>query len=384
MEGKRNISRRVLVSLLILAVLVIGSAAAGRCDDGLYKKTTAKIVGVTETFVKTEEGTDGTHNYEEKYYDQTLTAVIRNGAEKGETVVMKNRYGVSQVYDTKYSKGDLVFVDNLKKNTGSGADYRGACAGTKRDWLIISSLVLLFGLFLIAGGREGQLTILSLGLNMIAFYFVLRAYLAGQNIFLLMFPTAIFFAWMLLFFMYGRNERTWLAFASTVICITAAAALALVVLKFSGRIDYDFMDYLPAPYEQGDADRIFLSEVLVGCLGAVMDVVVTMTATVREIAVTGGSMERKALIRSCREVGDDLVGTMISLMFFTNIAACIPAFLLYMRNGIRLATILRYNVFFELARFLTGSIGIVLAIPVSSAVAVWYYRNKYGKKAETC
>ena len=51
-----------------------------------------------------------------------------------------------------------------------------------------------------------------------------------------------------------------------------------------------------------------------------------------------------------------------------------------MRNGVAFKTILRYDVFFELARFLTGSIGVVLAIPVSAVVAIWFYR----RRAEKC
>ena len=148
-------------------------------------------------------------------------------------------------------------------------------------------------------------------------------------------------------------------------------------MQFSGRIDYDFMDYLSQPYDQHTANLIFLSEVLVGGLGAVMDVVVTMVMTVSEIVRTGEHVTRRSLIQSCRRVGDDLVGTMINLMFLTNIASCIPSFILFMRNGIHFKTILHYNVFFELARFLTGSIGTVLAIPVAAFIAIGYYERRH-------
>jgi uncharacterized membrane protein len=176
--------------------------------------------------------------------------------------------------------------------------------------------------------------------------------------------------------MYGRGEKTYLAFVSTLISIALTSLIAFAAMRFGGRIDYDFMSYLDQPYEQSDADLIFLSELIVGCLGSVMDVVVTMVATVSEIARTGSSLSTKSMTESCRAVGDDLVGTMISLMFFTNTAANIPSFILYMRNGISIPTILHYNVFFELARFLSGSIGVVLSIFVASAVSVMYYRRK--------
>ena len=139
------------------------------------------------------------------------------------------------------------------------------------------------------------------------------------------------------------------------------------------------MEYLVHPYEPTDALMIFLSEILVGCLGAVMDVVVTIVMTCDQIAETSSDATYRDYIASLREVGDDLVGTMVNLMLFTNIAACLPAFLLYMRNGIALRTILHYNVFFELARFLTGSIGLVLAIPIAAALSIYWY-DRHGRK----
>ena len=61
--------------------------------------------------------------------------------------------------------------------------------------------------------------------------------------------------------------------------------------------------------------------------------------------------------------------------------------MLCMRNGFSFLTVLRYNSFFEIARFLTGSIGIVLAIPVAAFVAVtWYTRGPKGdrKAVKSC
>ena len=78
-------------------------------------------------------------------------------------------------------------------------------------------------------------------------------------------------------------------------------------------------------------------------------------------------------------IGDDVVGTMLGIMFFANVAASILFIMLCMRNGFTFMTILRYHSFFELTRFLTGSIGIVLSIPVASLIAVTYYTNRQKK-----
>lgn len=368
--------KKLITKILVFVICVCAVGIFTDHDYFLYHKNIGKITAVTDTYDQTKTGYDGTYSYKEKYYDQTITAVLMNGSHKGESVKLTNHYGKSEVYDIKYSKGDKVFIEQIK---GSGSSLSGNISGTKRDWLVAIILTMLFGLFLLVGGRKGALTILSLVLNMGAFYVVLVLYTKGMNILAMTIPMTIFFTIMLLFFMHGWNEKTILSSVATVATVIITTAIAAAVIHFGGRVDYDFMDYLNQPYAQDDANMIFISEILVGCLGAVMDVVVTMVMTVNQIAETGQDVTRRNYIDSCRAVGDDLVGTMISLMFFTNIAACIPRFILYMRNGIAFSTILRYNVFFELARFLTGSIGVVLAIPVSAAIAIWFYRKKVEK-----
>ena len=71
------------------------------------------------------------------------------------------------------------------------------------------------------------------------------------------------------------------------------------------------------------------------------------------------------MLFSSRNVGDDIIGTMIPVMFFTNIATEIPFFILSLRNSMTLHSIIRHHSFFIMARFLTGSIAIVLAVPIS-------------------
>lgn len=368
--------KKLITKILVFVVCVCAIGMFTANDYFLYHKAIGKVTGVTNTYSKTKEGYDGNYTYKEKYYTQKITAVIKNGSYKGKTVTLTNTYGSSEVYDTKYSKGDAVFIEQIK---GSGSSLVGNIAGTKRDYFIAVILAMLFGLFLLVGGRKGALTILSLVLNMAAFYVVLRLYISGVNILVMTIPMTIFFTAMLLFFMHGRNEKTMLSFVATIVTVAITTAIAAIVIRFGGRVDYDFMDYLNQPYDQMDANYIFISEILVGCLGAVMDVVVTMVMTVNQIAETGLDLTRKDFVRSCRAVGDDLVGTMINLMLFTNIAACLPRFILFMRNGVAFKTIMRYDVFFELARFLTGSIGVVLAIPVSAFIAIWFYRKKVEK-----
>lgn len=381
---------------IVLAVLSIICLVFVSNDYFLYSTPVAIITDVVDKKTDTKTGFDGNHEYKEKYYEQTITATVKNGDLKGKKVIISNTYAKSQVYDQKYTKGDKVFLERVEKisqkdktltnsdspqNGAKGAEYTAIITETKRDFYIAFALIIMLGFFIFIGGREGILTLVSLGANLVCFYFVLILYFKGVNILAMCIPMSIIFTAMLLIFMYGKNKKTYLSFAATIISVLVTTVIAAVVMLFSKRIDYDFMDYLIQPYDQHDANMIFLSEILICSMGAIMDVVVTMIATIDEISLNKTEIiTGKEIWSICRSVGDEIVGTMISIMFFTNMASGIPFFLLSMRNGVAILTIIRYNSFFELARFLTGSIGIVTALPISALVAYLYYK----RRSKTC
>lgn len=373
-------TKKMICSVLLFFLITAVIFFLTKNDYELYSQTIGKVTAVNDTLTKTKTGFDGTHEYKEKYYNQEITVRLMNGNHQGKTAKLTNTYAESTVYDTKYNVGNDIFVESLECASDSDT-LTGKISGLKRDHYIALVLTLLFGLFLLIGGKKGTLTIFSLLLNMVVFYYMLVLYNQGINILLLSIPMVIFFTAMLLFFMHGISEKTLLSFAATMITVAVTTGIATLVIRFSS-IDYTFMDYLQQPFDPVDAGYIFLSELLIGCLGAIMDVVVTVIMTVNQIVSHTPDLASRALIKSCRNVGDDVVGTMINIMFFTNIAASLPFFILSMRNGIAVLTILKYHVFFELSRFLVGSIGVVLSIPISGFLAAYYYKHK--RKAKKC
>lgn len=370
MTQKKTYIRKFLVLLLVTVAVFL----LVKNDYALYKDTIGTITAVETVETDTKTGFDGKREYEEKYYEQTLTIKIRNGIHKGGTMEAKHTCTSSGVYDTEYKKGDDVFVEKIE--AGEDGIFTCNVTETKRDYVVATVAALLFALFLLVAGKGGSMTIVSLVLNVAAFYVMLRLYLNGHNILFMTIPMVVFFTAMLLIFMHGWNRKTWVSLIAVLATAAVTTAIAWTVLQHSN-VDYNFMEYLIQPFDPVDAGYIFLAEILIGALGAIMDVVVTIVMTVDQIILHNPEADRKSLWKSCRTVGDDVVGTMLGIMFFANVAASIPFIMLCMRNGFSFLTILRYHSFFEITRFLTGSIGIVLAIPVATFVAVtWYQKRK--------
>lgn len=374
---KKNIlSKNFIIRAVIVLAIAVLTITFVKFDYFLYDDTIATIKTVETTKTGSKSGYEG--RYEEDYYTQELVGTIRNGILKGKEVHLVNKCTGSGVYDITYHEGDDVFIEKIKGGTDDSV-VTATVTSPKRDFYVATALVAMLAFFILIGGSKGMLTIFSLMLNLGCFYLVMLLYFKGYNILLMSIPMVVVFAGLLLLFMYGRNIKTLLAFGATVLTTAITIVIAYISLKFSGNIDYDFLEYLIQPYDPLDAQNIFLAEILVGCLGAVMDVVVTMIVTIEEICLANPDIGKRSVLKSCRNVGDEIVGTMIAIMFFTNLASDIPFFILSMRNGIAMRTVLRYNYFFEIGRFLTGSIAVVLAIPIASFIGIMFYKRRTKK-----
>ena len=113
-----------------------------------------------------------------------------------------------------------------------------------------------------------------------------------------------------------------------------------------------------------------MPELLIGSIGAVMDVAITISSAMSELIDKNSDISSKALNRSAREIGKDIMSTMSNVLFFTYLCAGLPVFVLAIRNGFTLRNYIASNFSLELSRFLAGSIGIVITIPISAFVSI--------------
>lgn len=356
----------ILISLLLFFLVYN--------DYSLYNSSIAKITSVNETFLYSKESSLGNN---ENYYKQNITATIKNGEYKGQEVNLENTYGKSLVYNNKYSIGTSVFIEKFEENN---LKLTANISEVKRDYYVAAVVLILINLLIFIGGIQGFYTIVCLCINISLFYVMLKLNNSGINILLLTIIMSIIFSCIILFLINGKNKITFIALCATLTSIAFVTLLAYIVMRLTPSIDYEFLEYLIHPYERSDADLLFLSEILMGCVGVIIDISVTITSCASELMQKDINISKKALLSSCREVSDDITGTMINVVFFTNVSACIPLFIISLQNEIGFMTVIRYNIFFEIARFLTGSIGIVAAIPFS-ILAVYL---SYGRRVSRC
>lgn len=351
---------------LIVLLVAVGIVLFAFNDYFIYEKFGKEIAEIKEVKTRKIDEKPTPDGNTEEYYHQDIRAVFKNGSAKGKEVLLENTYASSLVYDDKFKSGNEVFVEKVTEISATSSDVQltGSIAGQKRDQHLAIIFSLAFAMVLLLGRKQGVFTLLSLFINIILFYGVLKLYISGVNLLLLTVPLILCVSTVLLLMVLGVNKKSLIALIAVFCTVAAVSLISAAVLNFS-KVDYDFMEYLRQPYDTYDAYTIFLSEILIAGLGAVMDMAVMTVSITYELVLKNPRIGLRSLLESCKNVSDDVLGTMLSVMLFANLAAGMPYFVLALKNGIHFSTIIRYNLFFEIARFLTGSIGIVIAVPAA-------------------
>lgn len=349
------INKKLGIGLLLFMVAVFIFVSK---DAFLYRETIAKITTVENHFSHEAEGP----NEEiEKYYEQNLTAVILNGKYKEEKITLNNTYSSSGINDERYRKGDQVFV-NLTQESDSGS-----IIGKKRDGYLVLLLGVFLFLLLYLNRKHGCMIFFSLVMNLAIFFLALWRYKEGTDMVSIAFVMMVVFSILTLLFAGGFHKKTLVALVSTLVTTMLCYGIYAAASMVNERLPYEMMEYAVNPNDLSD---LFLVGILMGSLGAVMDVSISISASVMEIKETSPNITLKALVKSIREMGYDIMGTMINVLFFTYISGTIPIVIVKINNGYTLYHLIHFHLIFEIVRFLMGAIGIVLAIPVAGFFSI--------------
>ena len=322
-------------------------------DAWLYQTPIAKLTKVETSVAGESKSTRGT---QEIKYKQKIRGVILNGTNKGKIVDFSNEYTYTGMLKQKYHKGDKVLLNGSENNVGSSIQC------VKRDTELVILLGLLILVLMMIAGKKGLLTIVTVGINIVIFTAGFLKSGDDADVVAICNKMVIFFAVVTLIGLNGLHRKTWAALLSTLCILAMIMGIFDAVISHTAELDYSTMEYLGSI---DNPDEIFHAEILLSGLGAIMDVAVAISAALSEIVTKRPEVTFRELFRSGREIGYDIMGTMINVLLFVFGCGLIPMCVIRMNNSVRFMTIIKLHIPCELCRFFIESIGIVLAIPVS-------------------
>lgn len=221
-------------------------------------------------------------------------------------------------------------------------------------------------MLILTAGRQGIFTFITVTINIIVF--IVGFWILGDtsNILKICNEIVILFAVVTLIGLNGIHRKTWAALLST-LCVIAMIMIIFDVVVRRSDLDYSTMEYLGLRNIE-NTEEIFHAEIILSGLGAVMDVAVAISAALSEIIEKKSNVTFGQLFQSGREIGYDIMGTMLNVLMCVFVCELIPMCLIQMNNDVRLITIIKLNIPCEICRFLIECIGIVWAIPVSIVI----------------
>lgn len=240
-----------------------------------------------------------------------------------------------------------------------------------------TSLVWLAGLFVLVVVALGRVRgILALG-GMVAAMVVLVAFVApsaldGNDPLLVAVVAASAIAFVSLYMTHGFTPTTTVALAGTLAALGLTLGLSWAFFAFAELtgLSSEQALVLPAIAENLDVSSLVLGGAIIGALGALDDVTVTQVATVAELRYRSPQLPTSELVASGIRVGRDHIASTVNTLLLAYAGASMPLLLLFAVSNQSLAEVANSEVIaVEIVRTLCGSIGLVAAVPITTALA---------------
>lgn len=176
---------------------------------------------------------------------------------------------------------------------------------------------------------------------------------------------------LLLYIAHGISIRTSVAILGTLFGIILTAILSTVVISFgnfSGISSDD--DFLLSGVTSIRLDGLLLAGIIFASVGVLNDVTVTQASSVWEIKNSNPKLSIFELFRSGMRIGRDHIASTVYTLLFTYTGAALPTLLLIFISDRPTQFILSSEAISqEIVRTLVGSIGLVLAVPITTILA---------------
>jgi uncharacterized membrane protein len=115
---------------------------------------------------------------------------------------------------------------------------------------------------------------------------------------------------------------------------------------------------------------LVLAGIVVGALGVLDDVTISQSSTVLALSRANPALSLVTLFREAMSVGRDHLGATVNTLALAYAGGSLPVLLIFATQGTRFGdAIAREAVAEELVATLVGSIGLVAAVPLTTALA---------------
>lgn len=343
----------------------VGEASAQAAYEEVQAIVRAEVLEIVSEREELIMGTDAMANM------QTVSALLEEGENAGDTILFESDL-------LRLKEGDNVYLTHVRDIDGREIYI---LKDVDRGNGLILLLVIFVVLLLLFAGWQGARALGSLTLSILGIVFILLpALLAGYDPILMSLLISGVILALALFGTHGFTALSSIAYFGTVSAVLITSGLAwwfVGVLRLSG-YGSDASVYLNfATRGELDLVGLLLGSIIIGVLGVLDDISITQASVVRQLRLANSSLPVIELYKRAIKVGRDHVGSLVNTLALAYVGAALPLVLLFSTSESPLYFTLNQEVIAsELARILIGSIGLILAVPLTTAIAAWWFGNR--------
>jgi uncharacterized membrane protein len=264
-------------------------------------------------------------------------------------------------------------------------DYNYSVSDFERRPTLAIFFILFIILVIVLGRMQGIRSLVSLGVSILAIFFVLiPLLLKGFHpvvLATLISAAILFFA---IFFTHGFNRKSLIAFSGTVSAVVITGILASVAVKVTHITGFAAHESVYLNFNTGgtlDFVGLFLASIMIGMLGVLDDISITQVAVVRELYGVAPHLSKSEIFASAIRVGKEHVGALVNTLVLAYVGVALPSVMYFATSYATPGELINMEVFAsEILRTILGSIGLILTVPITTWLAVIFLKDLKGKK----
>ena len=304
---------------------------------------------------------------------QTVELKLLSGDHKGKTIEATSSQ--SYLFGAKCKKGMKVIAIVNESN----GEFVASVYSVNRGPMVWLMAAIFVAIVVAVGGRKGISSILSLVFTMLCIFFIfLPMIYKGISPILAAVLGVAFTSIVTMCMVDGITKKSVAAMLGTVIGVVFSGAFALIFGQVTSITGYNVSDIENLVYVGEMTDikigELLFAGILIASLGAVMDVGMSIASTLNELKEQNPQMMTKELFQSGMNVGRDMMGTMTNTLILAFTGGSINTLVFIFAYNYEYQQVINmYSVGIEIMQGLSSSLGVIMAVPVTSWIAAFLY-----------
>lgn len=303
---------------------------------------------------------------------QLVEIKLTEGPEKDKKVTIEHGGSIKVAEQKKVKPGDQIIVLVLED---SGGRKTYSIWDKYRLDYVYYLIIGFFALVIIFAGLKGVGSLVGMGISLLVLlFFIVPQILAGRDPLLVSVGGSIVIFLTTIFLAHGISKRTGVAALSTFISLVITGLLAFAFVKgihLSGLGDENSYMLQIGPAEI-NPQGLLLGGIIIGALGVLDDITTTQAASVFELAKLNSKLSVADLFRKGYSIGKEHIVSLVNTLVLAYAGAALSLFVIFVLNPTNSPTWVILNnemVVEEIVRTIAGSIGLILAVPITTLIA---------------